>query len=142
MNLFKLGISPLFLQLLMIPSAFIFAQESQSISDSEIKLVSSAELEHPKLASQALVQGIVVVRATLDDKGNVIETKALSGAEALIPACLGNARKWHFKPNPKKTVVIVYNFRVDATSSKPGCHHFAEEPPNFATITTCAPEIQ
>jgi TonB family protein len=99
-------------------------------------------LEYPRLASQALIQGIVVVRAKLDNKGNVVDATALSGAETLTPACLENIKKWRFRPNRKKEVVVVYSFWVDGTVLKPGCNRFVVEPPNFAMITTCAHEIQ
>jgi hypothetical protein len=120
----------------------VVAQENQTILDKDIRVLDFADLEYPTLARTALVQGIVVVRAKLDDKGNVVDATALSGAGILIPGCLQNARKWRFRPNAKRTVVIVCNFRVTDALSKPACSHFVVEPPNFATITTCAPEIQ
>jgi TonB family protein len=120
----------------------LHAQQDEPISDKETKLVDFADLEYPPLARTALVQGVVVVRAKLDDKGRVVEATASSGAEALIPACLNNAKKWRFKPNSKSAVIIVYNFRITQEVSKSGCSHFTVEPPNFATITACAPEIQ
>jgi TonB family protein len=119
-----------------------YGQRDAPISDKETKLVASAKLEYPTLARTALIQGVVVVRATLDEKGAVLDTAALSGAEALIPACLDNARKWRFKPNSRKEVIVVYNFRIAQEAPKPACGHFKVEPPNFATITACAPEIK
>jgi hypothetical protein len=85
---------------------------------------------------------LVVVRARLDDRGSVVDVDALSGEEALVSACLSNARKWRFKSNSKSAVVIVYNFRIVKNTSVSGCKHFAVQPPNLATITACAPEIQ
>jgi len=117
-------------------------QQTGAAGDKEPKLVDFADMEYPKLAKAALIQGIVVVQAKLDDKGDVVEVSALSGPETLIPASLENAKKWRFRPNPKRTVILVYNFRVTSALSKSGCSHFEAYPPNFATITTCAPEIQ
>jgi outer membrane biosynthesis protein TonB len=118
------------------------SQQDSAISDKEMKLVDFADLEYPKLARTALVQGIVIVRAKLDDKGYVVDSTALSGSDVLIPDSLANARKWRFQPNAKKAVIIVYNFRVTNAVSKSGCSHFMLDPPNFATITSCAPQIQ
>lgn len=118
------------------------AQQDVTIRDNEMTLLKFAELEYPKLASQALIQGIVVVRVKLDDSGGVASDEALSGAGVLTPACLDNAKEWRFKPNASRAAVIVYNFRVNGTALKPGCNNFVVEPPNFATITTCAHEIQ
>jgi outer membrane biosynthesis protein TonB len=117
-------------------------QQDEAISNKDIKLVDFAELEYPKLARAALVQGVVVVRAKLDDRGAVIDPVALSGPEALIPACLENARKWRFKANVRKAVIIVYNFRIVSALSKSECSRFEVEAPNFATITAPAPNIQ
>jgi outer membrane biosynthesis protein TonB len=133
------------LAVVFLAISFVTASQTQhdsAISDKEMKLVDFADLEYPKLARTALVQGIVVIRAKLDDKGYVIDSTALSGADVLIPDCLANARKWRFQPNAKKAVVIVYNFRVTDAVSKSGCSHFMLEAPNFATITTCSPQIQ
>jgi|SRR4029077_9318194 TonB family protein len=125
-----------------ISSTPLRATQEGTISDKEIKVVDFADLEYPALARTAHIQGIVVVRANLDDKGKVVEAVAISGTDVLIPACLDNAKKWRFQPNPRKTVVIVYNFRMTSAVSKSGCSHFMLEAPNFATITSCVPEIR
>jgi outer membrane biosynthesis protein TonB len=118
------------------------AQREETISDKAMTLVKFSTLEYPKRAAQALVQGIVVVRAKLDESGGVVSATAVFGEELLIPASLDNAKQWRFKPNTEKAVVIVYDFRVNEAVSKPGCSNFLIEPPNFATITMCAPGIQ
>jgi hypothetical protein len=128
--------------LLSIPICLLHAQEKETLRDRDVKLIDFAEMEYPGLARTALVQGIVVIQAKLDDKGNVVDAAALSGADTLVPASVENARKWHFQPNPQKSIFLVYNFRVTSALSKSGCSHFTVEPPNFATITTCAPVIQ
>jgi TonB family protein len=127
--------------LVCVGPAFSTAQQDETIRDNETALLRFAELEYPKRASQARIHGIVVVRTKLDDSGNVDSATALSGAELLIPECLDNAKKWRFRPNPKKAAVIVYNFEL-SPALKPGCSSFVVEPPNFATITTCASEIR
>lgn len=142
MKLFLPKVLFLLVPLAIGSSMLVLAQEDEMIADKDMTVVRFAELEYPKLASQALIQGIVVVRAKLDGNGSVVDSVALSGAEILIPACLENIRKWHFRPNYKKEVVIVYSFWVEGTALKPGCNRFTVEPPNFATITTCAHEIQ
>jgi hypothetical protein len=78
----------------------------------------------------------------LNDEGKVVEATAVSGNDILIPDCLANAKKWRFRPNAKKTVVIVYNFRMTYAVSKSGCSQFMLQAPNFATITSCVPTIQ
>ena len=113
-----------------------------TINDKDMKVVDFVDLEYPQMARQARIQGVVVVWARLDEKGNVLDTKALSGAEVLAAASLENAKRWRFQPNAARAAVIVYNFRVTDSESKSGCSHFSLEPPNFATITACANKIQ
>jgi len=141
MKLSPLKGSVLLILLAIYSANFVHAQKDGTISDKETKLVDFADLEYPRLASQALIQGVVIIRAQLNDKGSVVDASALSGAEILIPACIENAKKWRFMPNSKKAVVIVYNFRVTTTVSKSGCSHSSVEAPNLVTVTTCAPEI-
>jgi TonB family protein len=76
-------------------------------------VTSFEDLVYPASAREANVQGAVVIRATLDDGGNVVDVFALSGSRALIPDCLVNAKKWKFQPNPEKIVIIVYDFRIE-----------------------------
>jgi len=107
MKLSLLKASVLLVLLAIYPASLAHAQHDGTINDKETKLVDFADIEYPTLARTALVQGIVVVRATLDDKGSVVDATAISGSETLIPACIENAKKWRFMPNSKKAVVIV-----------------------------------
>jgi hypothetical protein len=138
----KFSLPKALLLLATCSGALVWSQENEMITDREVTLLHFADLEYPRLASQALIQGVVVVLAKLNDKGSVVDASALSGAQSLIPTCIENARKWRFMPNRKKEAVIVYSFWVDGTTLEPGCSRFAVEPPNFATITTCAHKIQ
>ncbi len=117
------------------------AQQSKTIDDKDIVVSSFAELEYPALARTSRTEGVVVVEAKLDDKGNVIDATALSGNEILITACLGNIKKWHFHSNPKKTVVVVFNFRITRAQTKT-CNHFDLQPRNLVTVTTCPAVVQ
>jgi TonB family protein len=118
------------------------AQHESTINDNEIKLVDFEDLTYPTPARTAHIEGVVVVRASLNDKGKVVEVTAVSGNDVFIPECLANARKWRFQPNAMKAVVIVYNFRMTYAVSKSGCSQFMLQAPNFATITSCVPTIQ
>src|SRR5260370_25205409 len=119
------------------------AQEDQATYDDEIKLVSFVDLEYPRLARVTRVQGVVVIRAVLDDKGNVVGSSPISGSKALIPECLSNAKKWKFKPNPHNSAVIIYEFRFEDGACHDRSHSlFLLRHPNFASITTCDPVIE
>jgi hypothetical protein len=118
------------------------AQRDAFVSNNSMKLVNFEDLEYPTIGRTAHVQGVVVLKANLDDEGKVVGATAISGPEPLIPDCLANAKKWRFRPNAKKSVVIIYNFKLTDAISKSGCSHFMLEPPNFVTITSCVPQIQ
>ncbi len=108
----------------------------------EAQLVSFEDLAYPALARVARIQGVVVVKATLDDKGNVLTVSAVTGPKPLIADCLANTKKWKFKPNPQKTAVIVYEFRIGPGACHDASHSvFQLVHQNFATITACDPVI-
>jgi TonB family protein len=113
-------------------------RQETPILDKEIKVVDWAELKYPLPAHWARSEGAVVVKATLDDHGQVIEATAISGSEHFVPDCLANAKKWRFEPNPQKTVVLVYVFSLDGV-----CHdnqlssHTVFHRPNLLSIIGC-----
>lgn len=115
--------------------------QNPAISDKDMVLLDYEDLSYPGLALQARIRGVVVVSVELNDKGQVVNATAISGAESLVPDCLANARKWRFRPNARKAAVIVYRFSLVDWITKSGCSHFMLEPPNFATITGCAREV-
>ncbi|HMQ05359.1 MAG TPA: TonB family protein [Pyrinomonadaceae bacterium] len=70
------------------------------------------------VARQANIEGIVVVEVSLDEKGNVVEAKAVSGHQFLRNAAEDAARRSRFKPamfnnTPIKGYgTITYNFSL------------------------------
>ena len=117
-------------------------QKDETIFAGEIQLLSFEDLAYPSLARVARVQGLVVVRATLDDSGNVIDATALSGAKPLISDCLANIKSWKFKPNKHKSVIVVYEFRLDEGGCKDEKRSFfTVRGSNLATITACTPLV-
>ena len=54
--------------------------------------------EYPALARQARIQGQVQVDAVLDEHGNVIEMKVVSGPPLLYQAALDALKKWKYEP--------------------------------------------
>jgi len=53
-------------------------------------------VSYPKAARDKSVQGIVIVEATLDGTGNVVDARVLSGPEELRRAALESILLWHF----------------------------------------------
>jgi protein TonB len=59
---------------------------------------SSVQPDYPPLAKQTHVWGTVVVNAVLDEHGNVVQARALSGHPLLIPAALKAVLQWKYEP--------------------------------------------
>jgi len=58
----------------------------------------SVQPEYPVLARQAHVWGTVVVDAVIDEHGNVVGARAVSGHPLLIPAALKAVLQWKYEP--------------------------------------------
>jgi len=54
--------------------------------------------EYPVLARQTHLSGVVVVSAVIDEHGNVVGARALSGHPLLIPAALKAVLQWKYEP--------------------------------------------
>ena len=63
------------------------------------RLISSVAPVYPTVAKQMNVQGDVVVRATIDQKGNVAEMQVVSGPAVLRPAALAALHGWKYEPS-------------------------------------------
>jgi protein TonB len=62
------------------------------------KLMVHVEPQYPALARQAHIQGVVTIDAILDENGNVIEMKVVSGPPLLYQAALEALGKWKYEP--------------------------------------------
>ncbi|MGH9961123.1 MAG: TonB family protein [Pyrinomonadaceae bacterium] len=80
------------------------------------KALSLPQPEYPPIARQAKASGTVVVQVTIDEYGNVIATRAVSGHPLLQAASVAAAMQAKFSPTfmlgeaVKVTGVITYNF--------------------------------
>jgi TonB family protein len=128
--------------LLIGVSCVCSAAQQDTLNDQDVKLVSFEDLLYPPAARMARVQGVVVVKVTLDDDGKVASAFAISGNKTLIPDTLANAKKWRFKSNPQKSAVIVYEFSLTDGACHDNSHSlFQLIHPNFVSITACSPVI-
>lgn len=80
--------------------------------------VKRSEPQYPPLAKAARISGSVVVEVTVDEAGNVIAVRDLSGHPLLRSAAMQAARQWKFSPTllsgqPVKVVgTITFNFNL------------------------------
>ncbi len=58
----------------------------------------SVQPEYPALARQTHVSGTVVVNAVIDEHGNVVGARAVSGHPLLIPEALKAVLQWKYEP--------------------------------------------
>jgi periplasmic protein TonB len=58
----------------------------------------SVQPEYPPLARQTHVRGTVTVNAVIDERGNVVQARALNGHPLLIQAALNAVLQWKYEP--------------------------------------------
>ena len=62
------------------------------------KLIKKVEPVYPRLARQARIQGVVLLRALIDEEGRVAELKVISGPGLLRRSALDAVRQWRYTP--------------------------------------------
>jgi TonB family protein len=120
---------------LLSPDKSLQSGHEGTANDSEV--VDFEELQYPAIARVARVQGIVVLKVNLDDKGLVASANAISGPQQLVSECITNVKKWRFKPSPAKAAMVIYRFKMPGIGCKSQSSFFTFAGPNFATITGC-----
>lgn len=119
-----------------------WAQEEKPVSDSDVKVIDYTELSYSSIARYAGIQGAVVVRAQIDDQGKVVDATIISGPEVFRLDCLNNVRKWRFEPNPRKSVIVIYNFSLLDGRCKSDSSLFVLQGRNLATIVSCPHSVE
>ena len=59
----------------------------------------AGEMVYPFLAKQAKIQGDVVIDAVIDEQGNVVQARVVSGPGLLVPTALDTVTKWKYEPS-------------------------------------------
>jgi TonB family protein len=65
----------------------------------EPRLVTRVMPDYPLVARQAGIQGDVVVKTTIDEKGSVVNMQIVSGPALLRGAALAALRRWKYEPS-------------------------------------------
>lgn len=71
--------------------------------------------KYPPLAMQARVQGVVEIEAIIDEHGNVVQMKAISGSGLLIPEAMRAVAQWKYEPTYLNGVPYPVDLTVDVT---------------------------
>lgn len=77
--------------------------------------IQRVEPKYPPLALQTHTQGIVVIEAVLDESGNVVEMKIVSGPALLIQAALDAVRQWKYEPTYLNDQPVAVQMNVSVT---------------------------
>jgi TonB family protein len=65
----------------------------------EPRLLSRAMPEYPLVAKEAGIQGDVVMKTTIDAKGNVVNVQVVSGPQMLRGPAMAALRRWRYEPS-------------------------------------------
>lgn len=87
-----------FIALLMVRGAS--SQETRLISNEEAiqHLTKRVQPKYPSLAEMAHIQGDVLLRVMIDERGRVSEAKGVSGHPMLLEAAIPAVKAWQFEP--------------------------------------------
>ncbi len=75
------------------------------------------EPRYPALARQTHVVGTVIIEAVLDESGNVVEMKVVSGHPLLLQAALDAVREWKYEPTYLNDVPVAVQMNISVTFS-------------------------
>jgi periplasmic protein TonB len=79
------------------------------------RLIYGPAPEYPDLARQALISGVVIIEAIIDEKGNVTEVRAISGQPLLIGAALKAVSKRKYEPTYLDGQPMPVDLRVEVS---------------------------
>ena len=96
------------------------------------KLVKEVAPVYPKVAAKAGVEGIVILEAKADEKGDVVETRVLRSIPPLDQAAIDAVKQWKYEPmvvdgKPRKVIfTVTVNFTLKDSQKPKGLEEFAQ----------------
>ena len=84
----------------------------------EPHLVSRAMPEYPLVAKEAGIQGDVVMKTTIDAKGNVVNVQVVSGPQMLRGPAMAALRRWRYEPSTLNGQAIAVQMLVTIKFSR------------------------
>jgi protein TonB len=79
------------------------------------RLISGPAPDYPILAKQSRIGGVVVIEAIIDEHGNVVEVRAISGHPLLIPPAMKAVSQRKYEPTVLDGQATPVNLRVEVT---------------------------
>jgi len=96
------------------------------------KLVKAVDPIYPEKARKAQVEGLVILEARTDEKGNVEDAKVLKSIPVLDQAAIDAVKQWKYEPmvingKPQKIVfTLTVNFRLKPSDMEKALEKFAQ----------------
>lgn len=81
----------------------------------EPKLITRVDPSYPPLARQTHLQGNVQIEAIIDEHGQIVEMKIVSGPPLLLQAALDAVRKWRYEPTYLNDEAVPVELNVTVT---------------------------
>lgn len=69
-------------------------------------------MNYPLKARIQKIQGVVVVKATVDAEGRVTNARAITGPKLFLADCVENTKKWSFSETQDGTAFVTYVFKI------------------------------
>ncbi|MBI1787256.1 MAG: M56 family metallopeptidase [Acidobacteria bacterium] len=82
------------------------------------RVLHRAPVVYPPEAKRKGIQGQVVVALTLDESGNVLDGRVVSGPDELRRAALQSVLQWHFAPDTTRQAQVAIDFRLGSGPEK------------------------
>lgn len=77
--------------------------------------IQRVEPKYPVLARQTHISGTVIIEAVLDESGNVVEMKVVSGHPLLLQAALDAVRQWKYEPTYLNDLPVAVQMNISVT---------------------------
>ena len=81
----------------------------------EPELVRRVEPAYPPLARQTHMQGVVVIDAVIDEEGNVVEMKVVSGPPLMLQSAMTAVKQWKYRPTYLNDIPIAVQLNIIVT---------------------------
>ncbi len=81
----------------------------------EPRLITRVDPVYPALARQTHMQGVVIIDAIVDEQGNVVEAKVVSGPPLLIQSAMEAVRRWKYEPTYLNDQPVAVQLNVTVT---------------------------
>jgi hypothetical protein len=119
-------------------SSVFSGEQDITVYDEDAGQIGVAAVDYPGKGIAAMLEGVVVVRVTLGNHGDVEAATAVVGPSPLIPSCLASAKNSNFRPNPQKRAFIIFEFRRGDGPCPEGTYSLFR-PPNIVEMIECIP---